>query len=101
GAAPGRFWWSILNINTGERIRRAFRGSYLTVPFNSIFNGTVSINFFSGEGSGDAACSGIGAKIYAGAFSSESDYCASRYYNLYNPIDPEKLFSYRTLDSAI
>ncbi|HHZ5676963.1 TPA: phage tailspike protein [Escherichia coli] len=101
GAAPGRFWWSILNINTGERIRRAFRGEYLSVPFNSIFNGTVSINFFSGEGSGDAACSGIGAKIYAGTFSSESDYCASRYYNLYGPIDPSKMFSYRTLDSAI
>ncbi|AGY47558.1 tail fiber protein [Salmonella phage Marshall] len=101
GAAPGRFWWSILNIQTGSRIRRAFRRDYLSAPFNSLFGNDVSINFFSGEGSSDEACSGIGAKVYAGAFSSESDYCASRYYSLYNPIDPSKMFSYRTLDGSI
>lgn len=101
GAAPGRFWWSILNVSTGRRIKRSFRGPYLNAQYNSVFNSTVPITFFSGSGVGDLACSGVGSKVYAGAFSSESDYCASRYYSLTDPVDVTKLFSYRILDGAI
>ncbi|QIQ61684.1 tail fiber protein [Salmonella phage rabagast] len=101
GAKPGYFWWSILNIQTGKRIRRSFRGAYLAVPFNSIFGLTSPLTFFSDSNAGGDACSGVGAKVYVGMFSSENDYVASRYYNLINPVDPTKLISYRILDSSI
>lgn len=101
GAKAGYFWWSILNLNTGKRIRRSFRGAYLPKPFASIFGLVSSPVFFSGAGIGDSGCSGVGAKIYLGSFSDENDYVSSRYYSLVNPVDPTKMYSFRILDSTI
>lgn len=101
GATGGRFWWSIMNVETGRVVRRAFRAPYLSAPFNSIFGSNLPFTIFSGRELGAASCSGIGAHVYAGSFSSESDYVATRYYGLTDPIDMNKMFSYRTLNGAI
>ncbi|HFZ1709110.1 TPA: effector protein [Citrobacter sedlakii] len=102
GASPGRFWWSIIEVSTGKRIRRAFRGSMLNTPFNSLFSsGTSQITAFSGPLAGDYACTGGGAKVYVGLFSSESDYVATRKYSLTGPADIMKQHSFRELNGTI
>lgn len=102
GFAPGRLWWSIIDINTGRRIRRAYRQPDLHAAFNSIFNsGTSAITAFSGPLAGDIACEGAGSHVYVGGFSSESDYAASRMYGLFAPVNPDKQYSYRTLNGTI
>ncbi|EMK1968887.1 effector protein [Escherichia coli] len=102
GFAPGRLWWSIIDINTGRRIRRAYRQPDLHAAFNSIFNsGTSSITAFSGPLAGDIACEGKGSHVYVGGFSSESDFAASRMYGLFTPVDLDKQYSFRTLNGTI
>lgn len=101
GAAPSRFWWSILDMETGKRTRRAHRKPQLNAPFNSIFDGTRRITVFSGASEDSVACEGKGAKVYVGSFSSESDYVASRYYGYDVPVDMSKLISFRGLSGGI
>lgn len=102
GASPGRFWWSIINVSSGKRIRRAFRGDKLTAPFNSIFStGTSQITTFSGPLSGDFACDGGGADVYVGGFSSESDFICTRKYSLTGPANVMKQLSFRTLNGSV
>ncbi|HFD0380886.1 TPA: phage tailspike protein [Salmonella enterica subsp. enterica serovar Matopeni] len=102
GASPGRFWWSIIDVSTGKRIRRAFRGNILSSPFNSLFSyGTSQITAFSGPLAGDYACNGGGAQVYVGCFSSESDYVATRKYSLTGPANIMKQYSFRELNGTI
>lgn len=101
GAMTGRFWWSIIDIDTGKRMRRAYRGGVLNANYNSLFEGESAITVFSGPQSGDQACEGKGGKVYVGTFSSESDYVAGRYYGLDTPVDMVKVLSYRSLDGSL
>ncbi|HFJ1561831.1 TPA: effector protein [Salmonella enterica] len=102
GAAPGRIWWSVVDVNTGRIVRRAYRQPELNSAFNSLFNsGTSAITAFSGPLSGDIACEGKGSHVYVGGFSSESDFAASRMYGLFTPVDLDKQYSFRTLNGTI
>lgn len=102
GASPGRFWWSIINVSNGKRIRRAFRGDKLAAPFNSIFSaGTSQITTFSGPLPGDFACDGGGSNVYVGGFSSESDFICTRKYSLTGPANIMKQLSFRTLNGSV
>lgn len=102
GASPGRFWWSVIEVSTGKRMRRAFRGNVLSSPFNSLFSsGTSQITAFSGPLAGDYGCNGGGAQVYVGCFSSESDYVATRKYSLTGPANIMKQYSFRELNGTI
>lgn len=103
GFSPGgKVWWSIVDISTGRRCRRSFNDQYIDIDIRGILtNPSNNVTIYSAQGANDIACSGIGWGAYVGFYSSESDYCASRYYSLSGPVDVDKKFAFTYLNGDL
>ncbi|ALJ98909.1 tail fiber protein [Escherichia phage C119] len=98
----GKVWWSILNLNTGFRVRRSFDSQYIDIDVRPILTTAGNyVTMYSGQGAGDVACSGYGFGVYVGSYSDESDYCASRYYSLKGGVDLTKQSVFLSLNGDV